>query len=135
MHYLAQYTKEVSWLHAREMDIVHLSRYKKKKKDNGSDKSKVYFKMTYLAHWCFLQLENNKMTAREQTVVSLFRVMQNSSDLFSLIANSGAPHARGAPFLREFGNLSIREVLVVTSAYARRPSVVNRCQKSHFNTS
>ena len=73
------------------------------------------------------------MTAREQTVVSLFRVMQNSSDLFSLIANSGAPHARGAPFLREFGNLSIREVLVVTSAYARRPSVVNRCQKSHFN--
>ena len=42
MHYLAQYTKEVSWLHAREMDIVHLSRYKKKKKkDNGSDKSKV----------------------------------------------------------------------------------------------
>ena len=30
MHYLAQYTKEVSWLNAREMDIVHLSRYKKK---------------------------------------------------------------------------------------------------------
>ena len=62
MHYLAQYTKEVSWLHAREMDIVHLSRYKKKKKkkDNGSDKSKVYFKMTYLAHWCFLQLKNKK---------------------------------------------------------------------------
>jgi len=34
------------------------------------------------------------MTGREQTVVPLFRVMQNSSDLFSLIANSGAPHAR-----------------------------------------
>ena len=51
------------------------------------------------------------MTACEQTVVSLFRVMQNSSDLFSLIANSGAPRARGAPFLRKFGNLSIREVL------------------------
>ena len=61
MHNLAQYTKEVSWLHAREMDIVHLSGYKKKKKKhNGSDKSKVYFKMTYLAHWCFLQLKNKK---------------------------------------------------------------------------
>ena len=77
----------------------------KKKKDNGSDESKVYFTMTYLAHWCFLQLKKKKMTAREQTAVSLFRVMQNSSDLFSLIANSGAPHARGAPFLRKFGNL------------------------------
>ena len=34
------------------------------------------------------------MTGREQTVVPLFRVMQNSSDLFSLIANSGGPHTR-----------------------------------------
>jgi len=43
-------------------------------------------------------------------------------------------HARGsgAPLLRKFGNLSIREILVVTSAFARRRSAhalhVNRCQ-------
>lgn len=95
--------------------------------------------MTYLRHSCFLQLKNKKITGREQTVVSLFRVMQNSSDLVSLIANSGAPRARGAPLLRKFGNLSIREVLVVTSAYAQRPSAhalhVNHCQMSHFDTS
>ena len=75
------------------------------------------------------------MTAHEQTVVSLFRVTQNYSDLFSLTANSGAPHARGAQILTKYGNLSIQEVLVATSACARRPSAVNRCQKSHFNTS
>ena len=38
MHNLAQYTKEVSWLHAREMDIVHLSGYKKQKKQKKQKK-------------------------------------------------------------------------------------------------
>ena len=50
MHYLAQYTKEVSWLHAREMDIVHLSRYKKKTK-NQKKKTTEAIKARYILKW------------------------------------------------------------------------------------
>ena len=46
MHNLAQYTKEVSWLHAREMDIVHLSGYKKKKKNTTEA-----IKARYILKW------------------------------------------------------------------------------------
>ena len=66
-------------------------------------------------------------------------------DVYSVYSvYSGAPRAHElrssrALLLRKFGNLSIRKILVVTSAYARRPSVhalhVNRCQMSHLNTS
>ena len=66
-------------------------------------------------------------------------------DVYSVYSvYSGAPRAHEvrssrALLLRKFGNLSIRKILVVTSPYARRPSVhalhVNRCQMSHLNTS
>jgi len=45
-----------------------------------------------------------------------------SSDFELLIAKPARLRASGAPLLRKFGNLSIREILVVTSAYVRPPA-------------
>ena len=65
--------------------------------------------------------------------VKITETLKNSCN-----SQQNSTRVSGAPLLRKLGKLSMRETLIVTSAYAWRPTVrtlhVNRCQMPHFNT-
>ena len=48
--------------------------------------------------------------------------------------NNGAPRANGAPYLKKFGNLSVREILSPRDRTPSRPFAPqgNQCEMSNF---